>query len=135
MAFSPTERQDEAMAEINMTPFVDVMLVLLIIFIVTIPTINHAVRIDLPRAASQPQQEPAPSIDVSIDGAGRIHWNTEQVNEPALRQKLASAAQQDPMPELHLRADRRTPYEQVARVMAATQQAGIRRIGFVTDPD
>jgi biopolymer transport protein ExbD len=127
--------QDEVMAEINMTPFVDVMLVLLIIFMVTIPVINHSIKVDLPRAGSAPQQEAAKSINVAIDSAGRIFWETQQMDEATFHARLVNAATHEPKPELHLRADRKTPYEQVARVMAASQQAGIARIGFITEPD
>ncbi|HYD60622.1 MAG TPA: biopolymer transporter ExbD [Noviherbaspirillum sp.] len=135
MAMSGFDGNDEVMSEINMTPFVDVMLVLLIIFMVTIPVINHSVTVDLPHASTSAQKETAKSINVSIDGTGRIFWESQQVDEAVFRARLAEAARQATKPELHLRADRKTPYEQAARVMAASQQAGIARIGFITEPD
>lgn len=135
MAMGGFDRADDVMSEINMTPFVDVMLVLLIIFMVTIPVINHSVDVDLPRASNAAQRDKAKSVNVTIDGAGQVFWETQPVDEAGFRARLAEAARQDPKPELHLRADRKTPYERVARVMAAGQQAGIARIGFITEPD
>lgn len=126
---------DDVMSEINMTPLVDVMLVLLIIFIITIPVINHAVKLDLPRAAAQPNDVKPAHVDVSIDAAGVITWNGETIDETALKRRIAAAAEQTPQPELHLRADRKTPYENVATVMAAAQTGGIGKIGFVTEPN
>jgi biopolymer transport protein ExbD len=134
MSFNSLDSSDDVMSEINMTPLVDVMLVLLIIFIITIPVINHAVKLDLPRAASQPNDAKPPHIDVAVDAAGVINWNGEAVDEETLKNRIAAAASQTPQPELHLRADRKTPYENVALVMAAAQTGGIGKIGFVTEP-
>ena len=135
MSFGSPDQSDDVMSEINMTPLVDVMLVLLIIFIITIPVIKHAVKLDLPRAASQPNNLKPPHIDVSVDASGAIVWNGETVGEEALKERIAAAATQTPQPELHLRADRKTAYENVARLMAAAQSGGIGKIGFVTEPD
>lgn len=135
MSFEPSASDDEVMSEINMTPLVDVMLVLLIIFIITIPVINHAIKIDLPRAASQPSDVKPPHIDLSIDGAGEISWNGDVIDAEVLNIRIAAAAAQQPQPELHLRADRKTPYEKVAQVMAAAQNGGLGKIGFITDPN
>lgn len=135
MSFGAPDKDDDVMSEINMTPLVDVMLVLLIIFIITVPVINHAVKLDLPRAASQPNDVKPPHIDVVIDGNGVISWNGNAVDEQALKGNIAAAAAQNPQPELHLRADRKTPYENVAQLMSAAQTGGLNKIGFVTEPD
>lgn len=135
MAFGTLEGDDdEVMSEINMTPLVDVMLVLLIIFIITIPVINHAVKIDLPRASNTPNDSKPQSINVSIDAQGKVYWNQTEVDDATLANNIALAAQQEPQPELHLRADREVRYERVAEVMAAAQHGGLGKIGFITEP-
>lgn len=135
MAFGTLDSDDdEVMSEINMTPLVDVMLVLLIIFIITIPVINHAVKIDLPRASNTPNDSKPQSINVSIDAQGKVYWNQTEVDEATLANNIALAAQQEPQPELHLRADREVRYERVAEVMAAAQHGGLGKIGFITEP-
>lgn len=135
MAFGTLEGDDdEVMSEINMTPLVDVMLVLLIIFIITIPVINHAVKIDLPRATNQPNDQKPQNINVSIDAAGKVYWNQAEVDDATLDSNIAQAAKQEPQPELHLRADREVRYERVAQVMAAAQHGGLGKIGFITEP-
>ncbi len=134
MSFGTSESDDDVMSEINMTPLVDVMLVLLIIFIITIPVINHAVKLDLPHASSQPNDVKPPHIDVVIDAEGTVSWNGAVVDEAALKARIAETALQSPQPELHLRADRKTPYENVARLMSAAQGGGMNKIGFVTEP-
>ncbi|AVA36374.1 biopolymer transport protein ExbD [Cupriavidus metallidurans] len=135
MAFGTLDGDDdEVMSEINMTPLVDVMLVLLIIFIITIPVINHAVKIDLPRATNQPNDSKPQSINVSIDAQGKVFWNQQEVDDATLDQRISEAALQQPQPELHLRADREVRYERVAQVMAAAQHGGLGKIGFITEP-
>ncbi|WP_316150646.1 biopolymer transporter ExbD [Cupriavidus sp. BIC8F] len=135
MAFGTLDSDDdEVMSEINMTPLVDVMLVLLIIFIITIPVINHAVKIDLPRATNTPNEPKPQSINVSIDASGKVFWNQVEVDQATLESNIALAAQQQPQPELHLRADREVRYERVAEVMAAAQHGGLGKIGFITEP-
>ena len=125
---------NEALAEINMVPLIDVMLVLLVIFIVTAPLLTHAVKVDLPKASSAPNLTKPDNVQLAIDGAGQVYWNGEAVASAALAEKLAGAAALAPQPELHLRADRATPYEKVAKVMSAAASAGLSRIGFVTEP-
>ncbi len=136
MAMSPFagEEDDGLMNEINMTPLVDVMLVLLIVFMVTIPVIRHAVKIDLPHASSQKEDAKPAQINVSVDADGNVLWDGTQVSEDVLRAKIAIAAQATPQPELHLNADRKVAYEKVAQVMSAAQAGGLTKIGFVTDP-
>ncbi len=120
--------------EINTTPLVDVMLVLLIIFIITIPVINHSVKLDLPRATTQPNDVKPETVNVTIDGSGKLYWNNRETSDSELAEKIALAAKADPQPELHLRAERTTQYEKVAQVMAAAQNGGLSKIGFVTEP-
>ena len=125
---------NDALAEINMIPLIDVMLVLLVIFIVTAPLLTHAVKVDLPKASSAPNLTKPDNVQLAIDAAGRVYWNGEIVAAPALEQKLRSAATLMPQPELHLRAERSTPYEKVAELMAAAARQGLTRIAFVTNP-
>jgi biopolymer transport protein ExbD len=125
---------DGVMSEINMTPLVDVMLVLLIIFLVTIPAMQHAVKIDLPHASSQPVDEKPQTVDVAIQGNGTILWNDQTVTREQLQAHIAEAAKHQPQPELHLRADRKVAYERVAEVMSDAQAGGLTKLGFVTVP-
>jgi biopolymer transport protein ExbD len=122
------------MAEINMIPLIDVMLVLLVIFIISAPLLTHAVKLELPKAASAPNITKPENIQIAIDGAGRLHWNGEVVDRPVLRERLGAAGKIQPQPEVHLRADKTTPYEAVAQVLADSAKAGLTRIGFVSDP-
>ncbi|MDB5776380.1 MAG: biopolymer transporter ExbD [Herbaspirillum sp.] len=131
---SLSDSDEDFNPEINTTPLVDVMLVLLIIFIMTIPVMNHAVKIDLPRASNQPDDAKPESINLSIDAGGKIYWNNDTIDMNQLNQRIVAAAQKQPQPELHLRAERTTPYEKVAQVMAAAQTGGLSKIGFITDP-
>ena len=137
MAMSPFAGDDDdgLMNEINMTPLVDVMLVLLIVFMVTIPVIRHAVKIDLPHASSQKEDTKPAQVNVAVDANGNVTWDDRQVDDAALRAKIAEAAQANPQPELHLDADRKVPYEKVAQVMSAAQAGGLTKIGFVTQPN
>ncbi|MEM5387935.1 biopolymer transporter ExbD [Paraburkholderia phymatum] len=136
MAMSPFAGDDDdgLMNEINMTPLVDVMLVLLIVFMVTIPVIRHAVKIDLPHASSQKEDTKPAQVTVSIDADGNVLWDDQKISDDALQAKIAVAAQQNPQPELHLSADRKVAYEKVADVMSAAQAGGLTKIGFVTIP-
>jgi biopolymer transport protein ExbD len=134
MAFGTQDETDEVMNEINMTPLVDVMLVLLIIFIVTVPVMKHSVDIDLPRASAQPQDVKPQTVRLSVDGNGQYWWNETTVKDEDLPRLLKAEAARDPQPELHIRGDKAVRYERVAQAMAAAQQAGMRRIGFVTEP-
>lgn len=135
MAFASLDSDDnEPLAEINMIPLIDVMLVLLVIFLVTAPLLTHAVKVDLPKAASNPSATRSDPIQLTVDATGQRAWNGAAVDDAALAQHLATAAAQSPQPEIHLRADRQTPYERVAQTLSAAAGAGLSRIGFVTDP-
>lgn len=134
MAFGTQDEADEVMNEINMTPLVDVMLVLLIIFIITVPVMKHAVNIDLPRATNQPQDVKPQTVLLSVDGQGAYFWNEALVTDEELATRLQAAAQQEPQPELHIRGDKAVRYERVAQAMATAQRSGVKKIGFVTEP-
>lgn len=136
MAFgSLTDNEaDGDLAEINMIPLIDVMLVLLVIFIVTTPLLTHAVKVDLPKASSAPNLTKPENVQLAIDAASQVFWNGQPVSPDELGELLKAAALRDPQPELHLRAERTTPYEKVAEVMSAAAREGVTRIGFVTEP-
>ena len=134
MAFGTQDESDEVMNEINMTPLVDVMLVLLIIFIITVPVMKHAVNIDLPRATNQPEDTKPQTVRLSVASDGSYYWNENKVTDEAMASMLKEEGAKDPQPELHIRGDKDVRYERVAQAMAAAQQAGVRKIGFVTDP-
>ncbi|MET3131071.1 biopolymer transport protein ExbD [Oxalobacteraceae bacterium GrIS 1.11] len=127
-------RQQPLMADINVTPMVDVMLVLLVIFIIAAPMFTQAVKLDLPRAQAGAASQQASAVTLSIDAGGTIFWNADAVKPAELEQRLAQAALQAPQPELQLRADKETRYEVVAQVMAAAQSKGLLKLSFITDP-
>ncbi len=133
MAFGTQDDTDDVMNEINMTPLVDVMLVLLIVFMITVPVMQHTVRLDLPRAAAQPQDKPQ-ALRLAVDAEGTYFWNEARIADDELPGRLKAEAGREPQPELHIRGDRAVRYERVAQAMAAAQQAGLRRIGFITEP-
>ena len=135
MAFGTQDNSDEVMNEINMTPLVDIMLVLLVIFIITIPVMQHAVTIDLPRASNQVNTAKPETIRLDVDASGAYFWNDAPLQDNDLAAQLAAAAGAQPQAELHIRGDRAVRYERVARVMAAAQRAGMQKIGFITEPD
>ena len=125
---------DDVMNEINMTPMVDIMLVLLIIFIITIPVMKHSVNIDLPRATNEAQNIKPETLRLSVDAQGNYFMNEAQITDADLAPQLKAAAAQNPQPELHIRGDKAVRYERVAEAMAAAQVAGLRKIGFITEP-
>ena len=136
MAFGGLEKRQTAapMAEINMTPLIDVMLVLLVNFIITAPLFTHAIRLDLPKVAAAPARQTPQTISLSIDAAGKIYWNGNVLTLDQMRARFVEAGKAAEQPEIQLRAERSTRYEVIAQVMGAAQQAGLERIGFVTDP-
>jgi biopolymer transport protein ExbD len=127
-------KQNAPMADINVTPMVDVMLVLLVIFIITAPLFTHAIKLDLPNAQSAPAPEKPETISLSINGEGLIFWDNQPIQQKELDEKLAIASKKNPQPELQLRADKATRYEVIAQVMAAAQTNGLTKMGFVTEP-
>jgi biopolymer transport protein ExbD len=123
------------MAEINMIPLIDVMLVLLVIFIITAPLLTHAVKVDLPRASSAPNITKPDNVQLAIDAGGRVYWNGEVLDRSGWRSRMDAAAGLKPQPEMHIRADGAVAYRKVAEVMADAAKSGLTRIGFVTDPN
>ena len=134
MAFGTQDNTDEVMNEINMTPLVDVMLVLLIIFIITIPVMKHAINVDLPRATNVPQDAKPQTVRLSVDAKGVYYWNEAQIADEQLPALLKEQAAKNPQPDVHIRGDKEVRYERVAQAMAAAQQAGLKKIGFITEP-
>jgi biopolymer transport protein ExbD len=136
MAFGGYHRGGGAtpMAEINMIPLIDVMLVLLVIFIITAPLLTHAVKVDLPRAASQANQTRPENVQLAVDARGLVYWNGEALDRSGWRSRMDAAAAQRPRPEVHLRADGDAAYRRVAELLSDAARAGLTRIGFVTDP-
>lgn len=124
----------QPMSEINTTPLVDVMLVLLVIFIITAPLLTHAVKIDLPQATSQPLPEKPEVISLAIDATGKTYWNDALIEQAMLKSRLEEAAKQTPQPELQIRADKETRYQLLSEVMADAQNAGITKLGFISEP-
>jgi biopolymer transport protein ExbD len=127
-------RHQGPMAEINVVPLVDVMLVLLVIFIITTPLLTNAVKIDLPKASSSPNITKPEHIEFGIREGGDLYWSGEKVTLDQLAPRFSAEAKKLPQPELHIRADRHAYYETVAKVMAVAAKSGLVRIGFVTDP-
>jgi biopolymer transport protein ExbD len=126
----------EAMSDINVTPLVDVMLVLLIIFIITIRVIIQQVPVELPKATNLPTQTKPENITIAIDKTGDIFWNTQRVaNIEDLKTRLRATARVEPQPEIHIRGDSAVRYQYVGQVLVATQQIGIRKVAFITTPD
>jgi len=128
------DKHPKPMADINVTPMVDVMLVLLVIFIITAPLFTHAIKLDLPAAQSAPAPEKPDTISLSINAQGKVFWNNDEIAPTDMESRLATAAQKKPMPELQLRADKETRYEVIAQVMSSAQANGLTKIGFVTEP-
>ena len=134
MSFLSSDDSDNVMNEINMTPLVDVMLVLLIIFIITVPVMKHAVNVDLPRAVNQPELITPETVRLSVAAEGDYFWNGAPIDDSELTSRLQAEAAKEPQPELHINGDKAVRYERVAQAMAAAQRAGVRKIGFITEP-
>ena len=127
---------EKAISEINVTPLVDVMLVLLIIFLITIPVITQSVKVELPKAANIPTQTKPENINIAVNAEGDVFWNTMMVpTQEALLERIKSVAVLTPQPEIHVRGDRGTAYEHIGRVIVLAQRGGIQKIGFITEPD
>lgn len=124
----------QPMSEINTTPLVDVMLVLLVIFIITAPLLSHAVKIDLPQATSQPLEEKPEVIDLAVDAEGKLFWNDAEIQTADLAGKLQEEAAKQQQSELQIRADKNTRYQVLAEVLAKAQTAGMKKVGFVSQP-
>jgi biopolymer transport protein ExbD len=133
---SGDDSDEKPISEINTTPLVDVMLVLLIIFLITVPVITQSVKVELPKAANIPTQTKPENVNIAVDKEGNVYWNTAMIpTQDALLDRLKSVAVMDPQPEIHVRGDRATAYEHIGRVMVLCQRAGIQKVGFITEPD
>jgi biopolymer transport protein ExbD len=136
MAMSAGTEEGTAMADINVTPLVDVMLVLLIIFIITIPVIVAQVHLTLPKATNLPTQTKPENVTISVDQNGDLYWNIKKLDSrDELVANLRSLARQDPQPEVHIRGDANVRYMYVGQVLVAAQRIGIRKVAFLTEPD
>jgi biopolymer transport protein ExbD len=136
MAISFAGEEAEAMSDINVTPLVDVMLVLLIIFIITIRVIIQQVPVELPKATNLPTQTKPENITIAVDKQGDIFWNTQRLSgQDDLKARLRVVARIEPQPEIHIRGDASVRYQFVGQVLVATQQIGIRKVAFITTPD
>jgi biopolymer transport protein ExbD len=122
------------MAEINMIPLIDVMLVLLVIFIITAPLLTNAVKINLPVAASSPTITKPDHHDLAIDAAGTTFWDGVMVERPQLIARLQDAGKQEPQPEIHLRADLTTQYQVIDEILSESAKANVTHIGFISNP-
>ncbi|MDO5289905.1 MAG: biopolymer transporter ExbD [Pseudomonadota bacterium] len=134
MAGFLADEHDDVMSEINMVPFIDVMLVLLIIFIITVPVMKHAVNVELPRASNEKEVIKPETVRLSVDADGNYFLGEEKIADEQLSPRLQAEAKKQPQPDLHIRGDKNVRYERVAQAMAAAQQAGLSKIGFITEP-
>jgi biopolymer transport protein ExbD len=126
--------EDQLNSNINTTPLVDVMLVLLIIFLITIPVVTHTVPVDLPKETNIPTQTKPENIIISVDKDGNTYWNEKAIDMPTLLDRLKEEAVKEPQPEVHIRGDANSRYEAVGRVVFTCQRAGIVKVGFITEP-
>ncbi|KWE24547.1 biopolymer transporter ExbD [Burkholderia cepacia] len=125
---------DDVISAINTTPLVDVMLVLLIIFLITIPVVTHTIQVQLPAERVQPLQTQPKSIEIAVNRQGDLFWGTEHVNLPTLVSRLKEISTQAPQPDVHVRGDQATPYQYIGRVVAACERAGVVKVAFITQP-
>ena len=135
MGMSAGGNDGGVMAEINVTPLVDVMLVLLIIFMITTPMMSHKVKVDLPvKTVTVAEDEKATPLTLAIDDAGQMYLEDALIDQRALEDRLRREALKTPQPMVELRADKTTQYKQIAEAMATVKNAGIRKLGFITEP-
>jgi biopolymer transport protein ExbD len=135
MAVGPSEGEDEAISAINTTPLVDVMLVLLIIFLITIPVVTQSIALQLPQEKNVPRQTAPENVEIAVTKDGDVYWGMQKVRDnDDLFNRLKGIATQQPQPEVHIRGDLGGRYEYVGRVVFACQRAGIQKVGFVTEP-
>jgi biopolymer transport protein ExbD len=137
MSVGPAD-DDEAtsISDINTTPLVDIMLVLLIIFLITVPVIQNLANVEIPKAVNIPTQTKPENITISVDAAGQVYWNASPITDKQVFfQRIVAEARKVPQPEFHIRGDKATRYEAVGRVMFNLQRGGIVKVGFITEPD
>lgn len=133
-SFENGKGSSPTLSEINMVPLIDVMLVLLVIFMITAPLLNHSIQINLPKASSSPVTQNPAIIDIAVDGQGHMFWNEQRIDPASLDSRLRAQAHLDPQPELRIRADLNTRYEVLAQIMGSAKNAGLTRLGFITRP-
>jgi biopolymer transport protein ExbD len=135
MQLGSSDQDDELVSYINTTPLVDVMLVLLIIFLITIPVVRNSIAVQLPKESNEARESRPENIEVSVAADGSIYWNDlKMTNNAQLVERLKAISLKKPQPEVHIRGDKTANYEGVGRIVYACQQAGIAKIGFVTEP-
>ncbi len=137
MAFASfdSKNANTPMADINMVPLIDVMLVLLVIFIITAPLLTNAVKLELPKASSQVNELKPDKIEFAIDAAGQRYWNGEPVSRELAAERFVAESKKAPQPEIHLRADENAAYRSVAQTLADASKAGLTKIGFISEPE
>ena len=137
MAFASFDQRHASapVAEINMVPLIDVMLVLLVIFIITAPLLTHAVKLELPKASAQVNPTVPEKVEVAVDATGGLYWNGERLARPDLARRFMQAGQHQPQPEVHLKADQSVAYRVVAQTLADASRAGLTKVGFVSEPE
>lgn len=135
MSVGPAAEEDPINSTINTTPLVDVMLVLLIIFLITIPVVTKTIELELPIISNDATQTKPENIVIQIDRSGKIYWNDFVVAPESLVERMKAAAVQVPQPEVHIRGDQQARYEFIGRVVASAQRGGIMKVGFITDPE
>jgi biopolymer transport protein ExbD len=135
MSVGPAEGDDEVMSAINTTPLVDVMLVLLIIFLITIPVVTAQVNLKLPVVSNEALITKPENITISVDAKGYIYWNGRRIAPESLLERIKMEAIKVPQPEVHIRGDVEARYEFIGRVVATAQRGGILKVGFITDPE
>jgi biopolymer transport protein ExbD len=135
MAMTSGGSEGDVLSDINVTPLVDVMLVLLIIFIITVPVALKEIKVNLPKASNLPTQTKPEDVTIAVDKSGSVYWNTKLLpSQEALKAELRIAARQEPQPEVHIRGDSDARYMYVGQVLVAAQQIGIRKVAFLTTP-
>lgn len=132
---SPLDDDSTEMSDINMTPLIDVMLVLLIIFMITLPVITHSVQVDLPKANNEQTNTKPDVVTLTIDKDGNSFWNDTAISSQELEQRLAATSKINPQPEIHIRGDKKVEYQYMIKAMAAAQKAGLTKLGFITEPE
>ena len=136
MSVGQAEEEGSSIAEINTTPLVDIMLVLLIIFLITVPVIQDMKKVEIPKAVNIPTQTKPENITILVDASGQIYWNATRIEDKqVLFQRIVAEARRVPQPEFHIRGDKNARYESVGRVIFNLQRGGIVKVGFITEPD
>jgi biopolymer transport protein ExbD len=136
MSVGQADNDEGSISEINTTPLVDVMLVLLIIFLITVPVIKKMAEVDIPKAVNIPTQTKPENITIAVDSAGRVYWNASRIDDrQVFFQRIVGEARKSPQPEFHIRGDKGARWESIGRVIFNLQRGGIVKVGFITEPD